>query len=106
VGKLRKVFGGIWAVFWAAILVAATVPAKTAVTNLASWADFTGTSWLVHLAATKGADHFAQVLSIVALLILAIVPAASFFVYGKLEVDGKTRNGLFYRFTRGGPGSK
>jgi hypothetical protein len=99
-GLLRKIVGGIWAAFWAALLVAATVPAKVAVSNLASWADLTGASWLAHLVATRGADAITIVLSIVALLLAPVVAGVAVIRFRKLKEDGHTKNGLFYRFVK------
>lgn len=95
-----KIATGIWGAFWAAVLVAATVPAKQAASNLASYAEFTGATWFVHLVATKGADHLAQFLSIVALVLIPAVVYASLLNYARLRRDGATVNGIYRRMMK------
>jgi hypothetical protein len=72
-GRGWKIALYIWGGFWAFVLVAATVPAKQAVSNLQSWADLLGLTSLAHLFAAKAVDYVAQIGSLIA----GIVGAAS-----------------------------
>ncbi len=95
-----KIAGGAWGAFWAALLVAATVPAKVAVSNLASWADLLGATGLARLLATHGADRLAQLLSIAGLLALPVMAYFALRTYRRIKDDERARHGVFWLLAR------
>jgi hypothetical protein len=67
--RTGKILLWIWGVFWAFVLVAATIPAKQAVSNLASWVEFFGLFDLAHFVATKAADVGAVIAATISILV-------------------------------------
>ena len=79
----------IWGVVSATLFFMSTVPVSIAKTNLASWADMFGLTFIAHIVGTTYADTVGQVFAIVsALAITVLVSGLSQQAHNLLKKEG------------------